>query len=160
MTSRNGVVVMALALVFGLPFAVAGLLVAWPELLPAHRANFGHFIEPPVATPVKGAWTLLVPKGDCDAGCRRAQTTVQVVRRALGAEARHVSGPADCRAAEWTTACATVQAAVGGDAVLVIVDPMGNAMMRYSDDVAPRELLKDVQRLLKVSRNWRYDGHQ
>jgi len=33
-------------------------------------------------------------------------------------------------------------------------------MMRYSDDVAPRELLKDVQRLLKVSRNWRYDGHQ
>ena len=35
---------------------------------------------------------------------------------------------------------------------LYIVDPMGNLMMRYQPDVNPRDIMKDLKKLLKFSR--------
>jgi cytochrome oxidase Cu insertion factor (SCO1/SenC/PrrC family) len=35
-----------------------------------------------------------------------------------------------------------------------ILDPMGNLMMRYAPDAPPKDILKDMEHLLKVSKNW------
>ncbi len=35
-----------------------------------------------------------------------------------------------------------------------ILDPMGNLMMRYAADAPAKDTLKDMERLLKASKNW------
>lgn len=40
----------------------------------------------------------------------------------------------------------------GLDGRLFIVDPLGNVMMRYKPETDPKDLLKDLQRLMKVSK--------
>jgi len=40
----------------------------------------------------------------------------------------------------------------GVDGRLYIIDPLGNVMMRYKPDTDPKDLLKDLQRLMKVSK--------
>jgi hypothetical protein len=35
-----------------------------------------------------------------------------------------------------------------------ILDPMGNLMMRYAQDAPAKDTLKDMERLLKASKNW------
>ena len=37
---------------------------------------------------------------------------------------------------------------------IYIVDPMGNMMMRYAPDAPAKDTLKDMERLLKASKNW------
>jgi hypothetical protein len=37
---------------------------------------------------------------------------------------------------------------------LYILDPMGNLMMRYAPDAPAKDTLKDMERLLKASKNW------
>jgi len=35
-----------------------------------------------------------------------------------------------------------------------ILDPMGNLMMRYASDAPAKDVLKDMGRLIKASKNW------
>ncbi len=35
---------------------------------------------------------------------------------------------------------------------IYIMDPLGNIMMQYSPDITPKQILKDLKRLLKISR--------
>jgi hypothetical protein len=44
-----------------------------------------------------------------------------------------------------------------GDAALnrlYILDPLGNLMMRYPSEAPAKDPLKDMERLLKASKNW------
>lgn len=142
--------------------ALAWLYLLDPSLLPEKHVNHGELIQPPVATPMKGSWTLLILQTEiCDADCQRARTVASVVRRALGAEAyQRLDGPMDCTMQEMEAACAAVIGAVGVDATLVVIDPMGKAVMRYGAELKPNELFKDMQRLLSVSKYWGRDGAQ
>lgn len=35
-----------------------------------------------------------------------------------------------------------------------LIDPMGNLMMRYAADAPPKDMLKDLEKLFKASKNW------
>ena len=41
-----------------------------------------------------------------------------------------------------------------GDNNVFIVDPQGNLMMRYQPDATAKEILKDMEKLMKASKNW------
>ena len=36
----------------------------------------------------------------------------------------------------------------------VLLDPMGNVMMRYAPNAPAKDTLKDMGRLIKASKNW------
>ena len=58
-----------------------------------------------------------------------------------------VAGPAAARAL-------AARLGPGGLERTYILDPFGQLMMRYSPDAPARDLLKDMERLLKASKNW------
>lgn len=126
-------------------------------------------------------WTLLLLAERCDTACRQALWDLRQVRLALeeGTHrvARHlvlgappdpelaallereypglgVSAGPEPLAALRRHLGAPGQAADG----VYVVDPMGNAMMRYAVAAPAKGLLKDLERLLKISKSWRVHG--
>lgn len=48
-----------------------------------------------------------------------------------------------------------IEAAIGADSAkgnIFLIDPLGNLMLRYAADVDPRDIYRDMKRLLKASR--------
>ena len=122
---------------------------------------------------LQGHWTLLtVQRSPCDAACRSRLGELRQIRLALGESGQAVErmlllvGPAGdtvdglgakiARLEQGLTAA--LEAFLGpGEPVwnrVYIVDPMGNLMMRYAEDAAAKDVLKDMERLLKASKNW------
>lgn len=131
---------------------------------------------PPVPDGLRGAWHLvLVAPADCGQACRDSLVMTRQVRLALdkdmtrvrrvylfpgdASRARELSaehpdllfaslaGEAGARlAAEFPAGAAAPPAGRW-----FLVDPLGNLMMAYPADVTPKGLLKDLERLLKLS---------
>lgn len=157
-----------------LPVA-AGWIAWWLELAPGAADNYGTLIGPqPVAlAPVgalKGKWVLVqFDGGACDAWCERKHYFMRQVRRAQGKDMQRVERlwlltdavrpRAELLAAIEGTVIAP--AGAGSGAVfpaeraltdhIYLVDPLGNLMMRFPRDPDPSRVIKDLQRLLKVS---------
>lgn len=127
---------------------------------------------------LQGRWTLISLAGsDCQADCQRNLYLLRQTRLAMGEDRIRVNrlfflsdteslpvireqlgeyqgtrvavGPAD--------ALQQIQAALGADGRnardgVFILDPMGNLVMFYPAGYEPKDLVKDLQRLLKVSR--------
>ena len=133
----------------------------------------------PGEQPLRGTWSLVyITAGHCDPGCLRALSDTRAVRAALGADAGRVRRvlivTAPCCASPlaavrpddrelmtlWLDGAAGrellalfshgAQAADQAGAVYV-VDPRGNLLMRYPPGADPRGLLKDLERLLRLS---------
>lgn len=128
---------------------------------------------------LSGKWTLMfLDGGDCNDACIARLTDMRQIRLALG-ESRidvermlmTVGKAAPVRAAELAAALdgmkVVVLDAAGGDRILdllgggtdamdrvYILDPMQNLMMRYRPDAPAQDILKDMERLLKASKNW------
>ena len=129
---------------------------------------------------LRGKWTLVyIGPADCAEACRRAIYYMRQVRLALGQDADRVqrlfvpADPAQAAALRdfledypgMTVASGTEAelqeflgrfiAAIGprraAPGRVYIVDPLGNLMMTYPPDAAPKGMLKDLQRLLRVS---------
>lgn len=97
-------VVIALALLFVAPVALAFILYYGIGWSPGGRVNHGELVEPPVPLPelalpgadaprslLKGKWTLLyMGAGDCSAACRTDLYNTRQVRAALGADRARV----------------------------------------------------------------------
>lgn len=128
-----------------------------------------------------GKWTLIyIADSQCPEACREAIYYMRQVRLALGADAHRVQRLLVLTDASRVAALqpflqdypgmaiATAEqpalerflklfegaagASSGGTAGRVyVVDPLGNLMMSYPPDAAPKGMLKDLQRLLKVS---------
>lgn len=120
-----------------------------------------------------GSWTLLyVGRGPCEAACRQALQGSRQARLALGRLMDRVqrvylyagaAPDAGFLAAEHPELVAASVAGPEGAALLEalpssgeagfwLVDPLGNAMMRYRPDADPEGMLKDLKKLLRVSR--------
>lgn len=154
---RGGPVLLVMWIVFALPLAAAWWLVTHPGWVPADRSKHGTLIAPPLATEFRGQWTLVVAaEGLCGGECRKMQSVALIVRRALTQEVRESTALADCT--QRKKACAALARSFAPEGVLVVVDPAGNAVLRYGPEVTPRDLLQDVQRLLKAESYWRNDG--
>ena len=127
----------------------------------------------PTAT-LKGKWLLVVPvSGSCNAPCQTLLQNVERLHRALNKEQKRlhrvylgtgeVSLPALAEVQQQFPEMlfASIDDGAAGTAwkpivgtpetTLLIVDPFGNAMMRYTDTTDLRGVLKDLERLLKYS---------
>lgn len=130
---------------------------------------------------LEGKWTLLVAApADCDAACSRVLYVSRQARLAQAKELPRVGrlflvkgagepatdllqrheGLRVARAdAGWLAALPGADAA---GAQLYLIDPLGNVMMRFSDDIdtirSARGVTKDLQRLLKYSALGRGSG--
>lgn len=173
---RRGRVKLALlAAFFALPVA-AGWIAWWLELAPGASGNYGTLLSP---QPVQGApfellrgkWVLVqIDRAACDARCERKHYTMRQVRRAMGRDLRRVERlwivtDAGAPRAALLAAIEGTQVAYGAAALaagfpaersaaehIYLVDPLGNLMLRFPRDPDPSRMIKDLQRLLKVSR--------
>jgi len=122
--------------------------------------------------PFEEKWTLIsLNAAPCEQACRNKLIALRQIRLALG-ETRYsverlqiLTGTET--APDWgdefegmkvALADARLLTALGGSESaqerLYILDPMGNLMMRYAPDAPVKDTLKDMERLLKASKNW------
>lgn len=121
---------------------------------------------------LRGKWILVhADSGACDEQCRKLTYYMRQVRTAAGKEMDRVERvwlltddrPLDPEWLKDYPGMHLVRAA--GSAVLAqlepqqtraahifLIDPLGNLMMRFPADPDPKRMLKDLERLLKVSR--------
>jgi cytochrome oxidase Cu insertion factor (SCO1/SenC/PrrC family) len=136
-------------------------------------ANYGELLPPRVVddAPLKalrGKWVLVTfDAAACDARCEKKLFVVRQVRRAQGAGAERMERlwlvtddarprPEVLAAIEGSKvepARSVDAAAFPGDPRehIYVVDPLGNLMMRYPAEPDPSRMIKDLERLLKVS---------
>jgi cytochrome oxidase Cu insertion factor (SCO1/SenC/PrrC family) len=127
---------------------------------------------------LEGKWSVVfIGDGACDTRCRQALVDSRQVRLALDKDMDRVQRVflfrGDCCEAGWlegeqagllavradgaeaASQLAPFDAVAGGQAMLsgrlYLVDPLGNLMMSYAPDAPPKDLLKDLERLLKLS---------
>ncbi|HVS27440.1 MAG TPA: cytochrome C oxidase subunit I [Burkholderiales bacterium] len=117
-------------------------------------------------------WVLLqVDSGTCDENCRHKLYTLRQVRLTQGKDMQRIerawviddnSAPSPQLLQEYS---GTWLIRGAGSALLkalpapgsardhiYVVDPLGNLMLRFPPDADPRKMVKDITRLLKVSR--------
>lgn len=120
----------------------------------------------------RGKWVLIhADSGACAESCRKQLYYMRQVRLALGANRDRVErvwlltddrqpateiaelydGVALVKAA-GSALVSALPAADGPNDHVYLVDPLGNLMLRFPKDPDPKGMLKDLQRLLKVSR--------
>jgi len=164
----------ALGLFFAAPF-VCAWLAYWLDWAPGAASNYGELITPPrpleapALAGLRGKWVLVsFDAPACDAYCEKKLYFMRQLRRAQGKDQERVerlwllTEAGAPRAAllaafegtrvERAPALAARFPAAGALADHVyVIDPLGNLMMRYPRDPDPSRMLKDLQRLLKVS---------
>jgi hypothetical protein len=135
------------------------------------RGNYGELLPPrasaaPPLAALRGKWVLVsFDAPACDAYCENKLYFMRQARRAQGKDRvrierlwglTHPGKPrAELMAAIEGTVVADLSAAeFPGNARdhIYVVDPLGNLMMRFPRDPDPSRIIKDLQRLLKVSR--------
>ncbi|HEX7114077.1 MAG TPA: hypothetical protein VF193_03000 [Steroidobacter sp.] len=124
----------------------------------------------------EGKWTIVyIGDGACDARCREALTLMRQTRLALGddmprvqraflvtgnccdhayLEREHaglITLSVEGRSGEELLSAFPQDAPVREAGRIYIVDPLGNLMMSYDPGVPDKGLLKDLERLLKLS---------
>jgi cytochrome oxidase Cu insertion factor (SCO1/SenC/PrrC family) len=128
---------------------------------------------------LEGKWTLVyLDAGECGDHCKSRLVDLRQIRLAVGESQMNVDrlwiladppGPdrmPDLGGGFDGMKVAMADAAAegrllgllgeGADALgrVYILDPMGNLMMRYAQDAPAEDTLKDMERLLKASKNW------
>ncbi|MBI4206817.1 MAG: hypothetical protein HY527_17490 [Betaproteobacteria bacterium] len=121
---------------------------------------------------LKGKWVLLTAdSGRCDARCQQKLVYLRQVRLAQGKESERIERVWLITDDALPDAALLAQhrgawliRASGGDVLnqfpvagaladhIFVIDPLGNLMMRYRADVDPRNMVKDMGRLLRHSR--------
>ena len=166
---------LALGALFALP-VVLGWIAYLTGWVPGTTSNYGTLLPPrPLDAQsleaLRGKWVLVQLDGAaCDARCEKKLYHMRQVRRAQGREMRRVERlwiitdsaalRSELLAAIEGTHIARDQAqfvaafAAEGAATehIYLVDPLGNLMMRFPRDPDPSRMVKDLQRLLRVSR--------
>jgi cytochrome oxidase Cu insertion factor (SCO1/SenC/PrrC family) len=147
-------VLIALAVLFFAPVAVAFFLYYGLGWSPGGRVNHGELVDPPVPLPelalpqadgppldaspsfLKGKWTLLyLGAGGCSAGCRTDLYNTRQVRAALGADRKRVQrvflAEGACCDLEWLHAqqpdLITVQATAAAAPLVAILERTGRS---------------------------------
>lgn len=167
------------AVVFG-PFVLATLLyygpwgVDWLPRLSGSRELFAEPVPLPEAwappSDAEPVWSLIYARSSpCEAQCAPELGRLLAVQLALGrdqdrvrrlflfpdAQANELDDPALVRFALDAPAADTLRAALGTDVhdgQVYVADPEGRVILSYPADVAQRELLRDLKRLISVSR--------
>ena len=170
--------VLVAAAFLGTPL-LAALWYAYGDAGQGAKLNRGTLIDPPIA--VAGAkalgledyWTLVVHAPDgCGAVCADTLLMQRQMRLSFGQDAELiarvlVSGRSDADRTALAAAHPDLRVLASDDARALIdaigptgpgqsavVDPLGNAMMRYAAGTPPADVKADLKRLLKNSQSW------
>ncbi len=158
--------------VFIIPLGLAWHFYDSRILHESDKVNHGRLIQPPwkIQDYTKEGWPniwsfIYVPKGDCQTQCKHALTTMRQVRLVLGKDQNRVRNMvlvtgkpekilSDLLKDEFKN---TKQLSIAPNNPFLadhiyVVDPLGNVILDYSGNIQPKAVLKDMQRLLKVSR--------
>jgi len=153
------------------PFVLgtAAYFLGWA---PGGQANYGELVAPrPLSGPpldaLRGKWVLVsFDAAACDAYCERKLYLMRQVRTAMHKEAGRVERlwvltDAGKPRAELLSVIEGTLIVPLADALrgfpgnppdhIYVIDPLGNLMMRFPRDPDPSKLLKDLQRLLRLS---------
>jgi cytochrome oxidase Cu insertion factor (SCO1/SenC/PrrC family) len=165
-----------LLIIFGVciaPFILAA--IAYNFFPTRERVNYGELLEPrplpgTALEKLKGKWVLLqVDGGACDAACEKKLFNMRQTRIAQNREMDRVERvwirlddkTPDERIAPLVEGVHVIadpgpefRKAFPGEAAahIYVIDPLGNVMLRYPPDADPKKMMKDLSRLLKVSR--------
>lgn len=105
--------------------------------------NAGELLNPPVKLTAllaqKGRWVLLYVDTSCDKLCVDNQDKLRNIRLATGKNQTRVTVLPMTEGA-FTLASGTY-----------IVDPLGNAILYYKKEANPKDIFKDLTRLLRIS---------
>lgn len=121
---------------------------------------------------LRGKWVLLlVDSGACDEACRKKLYYLRQIRLTQGVEMERIErvwliddgkipevGIAEEYQGTWlidakgNELLKAFPATVSNHDHIYLVDPLGNLMMRFPRDADPARMVKDLKRLLKVSR--------
>ncbi|MCB1908703.1 MAG: hypothetical protein KDH15_15145 [Rhodocyclaceae bacterium] len=163
-----------LAAVCTLP--VIASYVAYYLWRPADRVNYGELIpltpmpaQLAAAVPeIRGRWTLVyATRGACDAACEQALYYMRQVRTAQGEHMERVerlwlrAGDMPPRSGLLDGHEGLIVAEVDGALMarlpgldhVLLLDPLGNLMMKFPADPDPKKMIRDLARLLKYSRS-------
>ncbi len=165
---RNKLVLVALVCAAPVVLGTAAYFFGWGL---GSAGNYGELLAPqtvsaPPLEKLRGKWVLVsFDAAACDAYCERKLYFMRQVRRAQGKEMERVERlwvltDAGQPRAVFLTAIEDTRlgrfAADGfpGEARdhIYLVDPLGNLVLRFPRDPDPSRMIKDLQRLLKVSR--------
>lgn len=135
--------------IFAAPVIAAVFLNSrWSDFQPEATRNRGELIEP--VWPIEGAqsdrWQMvyLTPE-PCNAACLARQDELARVRRALGREGEKM----ELTQAPGLRAVLATRFQPGS---VVIIDPLGNAMMHYQPAASASDMRRDLKRLLHYSK--------
>ena len=121
---------------------------------------------------LRGKWVLLlVDSGACDEACRKKLYYLRQVRLTQGVEMERIErvwliddgkmpqvGVAEEYKGTWlidakdNELLKAFPATASSHDHIYLIDPLGNLMMRFPKDADPARMVKDLKRLLKVSR--------
>jgi len=168
---RNNVLLIFLICAAPIALGTAAWFFGWGT---GKTGNYGELLEPRrleggAFQRLRGKWVLVTfDPAACGPECENKLYTVRQVRRAQGANAERIERlwlvtgggrprPALLAALEGSQvepAKAVEEAAFPGARAehIYLVDPLGNLMMRYPRAPEPARMIKDLERLLKVSR--------
>ena len=142
------------------------------EPQPVPKAAFLHEGKPFKFESLKGKWVLLhFDSGDCDAACEGKLFNMRQSRTAQGREMDRIERVWIIQDDKTPTAqqqplyqdvyllrnpqmafTDIFPATADLRAHIYLIDPLGNLMLRFPPDADPKRMIKDLQRLLKVSR--------
>ena len=169
MRPRNKLVL--LAAVCAAPFLLGWLAYRF-DWAPGGARNYGELIEPrPLSgaplEALRGRWVLVAfDAARCEAYCERKLYYMRQVRRAQGKHMQRVERlwlltdaarprPELLAAMEGTRVASSGALAERFPGTpqdhIYLVDPLGNLMLRFPRDPDPSRMIKDLQRLLRVS---------
>lgn len=175
---KKRLMLIGLLSVFIVPLLLASTLYAKLDWRPEGTTNNGTILAQPLSDQARsafvedGRWTLLMPVSDaCDLSCQADLFKIRQVRKALGKyverigyrvllvnpeanplpsdlvqEHRHLTVMQD--SVLWQELQTTE---VAGPGELLLIDPLGNLVMRYESGFVAKGLYKDLKRLLKLS---------
>lgn len=165
---RNKLALVALVCAAPVVLGTAAWYFGWGV---GSAGNYGELLAPqtvaaPSLTPLRGKWVLVsFDAAACDAYCERKLYFMRQVRRAQGKEMERVerlwvlTDAGKPRAEllpgiEGTRFGSFSTESFPGNPVdhIYLVDPLGNLVLRFPRDPDPSKMIKDLQRLLKVSR--------
>ena len=159
---------MLLAAVCAAPL-ILGTLVYWSGWTVGRPGNYGELLPPrlvagPPLEALRGKWVLVsFDAAACDAYCERKLYFMRQARRAQGKEMERVErlwiltdggAPRADLVIEGTRWASLRPEGFPGNVRdhVYVVDPLGNLMMRFPRDPDPSLIIKDLKRLLKLSR--------
>lgn len=146
-----------------------GELIAMPFNVSALEL---HDYNGDLATNKKHKWIILYWKKSCEQKCKKVVEKLLKVRMVLGKDMARTKAwlatatkidPIMLRALEnvqnfnteallMPNSSEAKQLLMTGNRHILLIDPSGNVMMRYQEDVTPKSIHSDLKRLLKLSR--------